>query len=735
MTNSPIMWPRHSVDEGRHNVPKLQPHKKRRTKTMNRSTLLILCLAISCTCSDSKAQMNPPKADRKPKTLTTLGHERIDPYFWMNDRENPEVIKYLNAENEYLQSQLASTKDLQTKLFEETKSRIKQTDVTVPYPDRGYDYYRRTTEDKQYAIYCRKKIGSEDEQVILDVNQLAKGHAFCSVRSVDVSADTKTLAYASDTVGRRIYTIRFKDLATDELLPDVIENSTGNLTFAEDNKTLYYARQDAETLRSYQIYRHTLGTNATTDELVYEEKDEEFSCYVAKSRSREFVMIQCHQTLSNEVRYISATDPSGEFQVVQPREPNHEYIANHFDGHFYIRTNENATNFRLMKVSDENPAKENWQEVLPHSDDEFLVSFQLFKDYLAVQVRKNGLAEIRYRKTGEDKWSTLEFNDPAYNAFIAATDEPDTPWLRYSYESMTTPRSVYERNMISGEIRLLKQKEILGGFDAENYRSERQWVSARDGVKVPVSIVYRKDTKLDGSAPCLLYGYGSYGASIPPSFDPVRLNLLDRGFVYAIAHIRGGQVLGRHWYENGKLLKKKNTFYDFIDAGRFLVAEKYSDPERLYARGGSAGGLLIGAAINMDPKLFHGVIADVPFVDVVTTMLDTSIPLTTSEFDEWGDPSKKEFYDYMLSYSPYDNVQKVDYPNMLVTSGLHDSQVQFFEPTKWVAKLRDKKTDDNLLLLKTNMDAGHGGASGRYDSYRERVIRHAFLLHLAGIKE
>jgi len=385
-----------------------------------------------------------------------------------------------------------------------------------------------------------------------------------------------------------------------------------------------------------------------------------------------------------------------------------------------------------MTASEAKPGKENWQEVIAHSDDEFFVGFQLYQNHLIAQIRKNGLMEIRFQKNGETRWQTLEFNDPAYNAFIAATDEPDTPWLRYSYESMTTPRSVFERNMEGGEVRLLKQEEILGGFDASNYVSQRKWVTARDGIRVPVSIVYRKDTKLDGMSPCLLYGYGSYGASIPPSFSSSRLNLLDRGFVYAIAHIRGGQVLGRSWYEDGKLLKKKNTFTDFIDVGRFLVSEKYADPKRLYARGGSAGGLLIGAAINMQPDLFHGVIADVPFVDVVTTMLDTSIPLTTSEFDEWGDPSKKEYYDYMLSYSPYDNVQSVDYPNMLVTSGLHDSQVQYFEPTKWVAKLRHIKTDDNMLLLKTNMKAGHGGASGRYDQYKETALRHAFLLHLAG---
>ncbi len=683
-----------------------------------------------------EAQVKAPEAARKSKTLTTHGHQRNDPYFWLNERKNPEVIKYLKAENAYLKEQMKSTEELQKKLFEETKARIKQTDVSVPYPENGYNYYSRTTEGKQYSTYCRKKLGTEKEEVILDVNELAKGHKFCSVRGLDVTPDTKILAYGVDLVGRRKYTVRFKNLSTGKMLDDKIENVTGNMTWAEDNKTLFYARQDPKTLRSFQIYKHQLGTDAKTDQLVFEEKDEEFSCYVGKSRSREFVIIMCVQTLSTEVRYLNAKEPTGEFKVLQPREANHEYSADHYGGHFYIRTNDKkATNFKLMRAPEKSPGKENWETVIPHSDEEYFAGYELFKDYLAIQIRKNGLMEIRFRKNGEQKWQNFEFNDPAYDAGLSVTDDPETNWIRYSYESMTTPRSTYERNVATGKVRLLKQQEVLGGFDSKNYKSERRWAKARDGVKVPVSIVYHKDTKLDGTAPCLLYGYGSYGASIDASFNSTRLNLLDRGFVFAIGHIRGGQELGRRWYEDGKLLKKKNTFTDFVDVGKYLVQEKFADPKRLYARGGSAGGLLIGAAINLNPGLFHAVIADVPFVDVVTTMLDTSIPLTTSEFDEWGNPAVKDYYDYMLSYSPYDNVRKVDYPNMLVTTGLHDSQVQYFEPAKWVAKLRYMKTDDNLLLLKTNMEAGHGGASGRYDRYKEVALRHAFLLKMAEIKQ
>ena len=685
---------------------------------------------------ESSAQIKPPQAKKQAKTLESHGHVRQDPYYWLRQRENPEVLAYLNAENEYMKSMMAPVDPLRSKLFDQTVARIKQTDVSVPYPENGYQYYSRTEDGKQYSIYCRKKGDlNAAEAVILDVNELAKGHAYCGVSGMEVSPDTRILAYAVDTVGRRKYTLQFKNLDTGELLADRVPDITGNLVWANDNKTVFYTKQDPQTLRSYQIFRHELGTDPANDVLVFEEKDEEFSCYVSKSRSRKFILISSFQTLSSDVRYLDADNPTGELTVLQPRQENHEYSADHFGEHFYLRTNREAPNFCLMKTPEKATTVEHWQPVVPHSDDEFFSGFELFDSFLAIQVRSRGLMEIRFQKNGDTKWQNLEFNDPAYVARITATPESDTTWLRYGYTSMTTPNSSYEYNIETGERRLLKQTEVLGGFKSEDYRSERRWATVRDGVKVPVSIVYHKDTKRDGSAPCLLYAYGSYGSSMDASFNSTRLNLLDRGFVYAIAHIRGGQELGRHWYENGKLLKKMNTFTDFVDVGKFLIEEKYSDPKRLYGRGGSAGGLLIGAAINLRPDLFHGVIADVPFVDVVTTMLDDSIPLTTSEYDEWGNPNIKEYYDYMLSYSPYDNVRKADYPNILVTTGLHDSQVQYWEPAKWVARLREMKTDENLLLLKTNMEAGHGGASGRYDRYKEVAFRHAYLLMLAGIEE
>jgi len=680
-------------------------------------------------------EVKAPVASRKATKLEKHGHVRLDNFYLMYDREDPKVILYLNSENDYLKKPMKPTEALQKALFEETKARIKQTDTSVATPNRGYDYYSRTEEGKQYSVYCRRKTGTENEEIILDVNQLAEGHEFCRVAGLSVSANTKILAYAVDTVGRRKYSIKFKSLENGEMFSDEVANVTGNLVWAEDNKTVFYARQDEQTLRSFQIYKHTLGTDSDSDELVFEEKDEQFSCYVGKSRSRKYIMIFSNQTLSTEVRFTNSTGPFEEFTVLQPREQNHEYSADHFGDHFYIRTNDKATNFRLVKAPESNPGKENWTDVVPHSENDYFEAFELYKDFMAIEIRKDGLVQLLYRanKDGEQgEWDPVEFNDPAYVAGISATPETDTKWLRYGYTSMTTPYSTYERNIETGEVRLLKQTEVLGGFDAKNYRSERQWVTAHDGVKVPISIVYHKDTPRDGTAPCLLYGYGSYGSSMDPSFNSTRLNLLDRGFVYVIGHIRGGQELGRKWYEDGKLFKKKNTFTDFVDIGKYLIANKYSDPKRLYSRGGSAGGLLIGAAINIAPDLFHGVIADVPFVDVVTTMLDTSIPLTTSEFDEWGNPAEKPYYDYMLSYSPYDNVQTVDYPNILVTTGLHDSQVQYWEPAKWVAKLRYMKTDDNLLLMKINMSAGHGGASGRYDRYKELAMRHAFLLMLSG---
>ncbi|MGI9517574.1 MAG: S9 family peptidase, partial [Pirellulaceae bacterium] len=497
----------------------------------------------------------------------------------------------------------------------------------------------------------------------------------------------------------------------------------------------FYVNKDPQTLRSYQIKRHRLGTAAADDVLVYEEPDEEFNCRIYKSRSREYIFIYCGQTLSTEVRMLRADEPESWSHVFHPREANHEYSIDHIDGEFYIRSNQDAPNFRLFKVGDQQPVRENWEEVISHREDVYLADFDLFEDHVVISERKDALPLLRIRPRDGSDDRYLPFDEPAYVVRTTTTPDANTKWLRYTYTSMTTPNSVFEYNMISGEKKLLKQDEVLGGFRSDNYRTERQWATARDGTKIPVSIVYHKDTPLDGTAPCLEYGYGSYGSSTPPAFNSTRLNLLDRGFVYAVAHIRGGQELGRQWYEDGKLFNKKNTFTDFIDVGRFLIENKYADPERLYARGGSAGGLLMGAVINMAPDLYHGVVADVPFVDVVTTMLDDTIPLTTSEYDEWGNPNDEGYYDYMLSYSPYDNVASVEYPNLLITTGLHDSQVQYWEPAKWVARLRTKRQGDHLLLLKTNMDAGHGGASGRFDRFKEVAFRHAFLLKLAGLTE
>ncbi len=700
--------------------------------------LLVLTLPLGNLAS---AQFLPPVAEVVPRKLQEHGSERIDNYYWLKERDNPEVIEYLKAENAYTAAVMQPYKALEEKLFAEIKARIQQDDASVPYTERGYVYYTRFEEGRQYPIYCRRSDRADvPEQIMLDVNQLAEGKPYCSARGVRVSSKNDILAFATDYLGRRIYTLRFKNLTTGDMLADEIPHVTGNVVWAEDNQTVFYTRQDLETLRSFQVFRHVLGTDAAEDPLVFQEDDDTFSCYVSKSRSRKYVMINSDQTLSSECRFVNAEKPAGPWSVFAPRRRDHEYSVDHFDGYFYVRTNSQASNFRLMRVAEDDFAESQWQELIPQNEQEFLQAFSLYRGFLAVQKVVQGLPIIRIfpwseQGNGLGAPHDLDFGEPTYSASIVETPDPATDWLRYDYSSLTTPDSTYQYNMRTREKQLLKQEPVLGDFHRENYQTERCWVTARDGIEVPVSMVYRKDTPLDGTAPCLLYGYGSYGSSMPASFASYRLNLIDRGFIYAIAHIRGGQELGRQWYEAGKLLKKKNTFTDFIDVGQFLVDNHYADPHRLYARGGSAGGLLVGAALTMRPDLFQGVIADVPFVDVVTTMLDDTIPLTTSEYDEWGNPHVKEYYDYMLSYSPYDNVEKTNYPNLLVTTGLHDSQVQYWEPAKWVAKLRAMKSDDNLLLLKTNMDAGHGGASGRFDRFKEVAFRQAFLLRLAGIKE
>ncbi len=684
----------------------------------------------------AEAALTPPVAKVMPEKLEKHGHVRVDDYYWLNQRENPEVIAYLEAENAYTEAVMAHTKALQAQLFEEIKGRIKQTDLSVPYREGDYFYYSKTEEGKEYPIYARKKGSPEGpEEILVDVNALAEGHGFTAVPRPAVSPAGNILAFAHDTVGRRFYNIRFKNLETGELLDDEISAVTANLAWAEDNRTLFYARQEPVTLRSFQIYRHVLGTDPAQDERVYEEKDVEFSCYVWKTKSKAYLIIGSYQTLSNEYRFLDAKNPGGAFALFLPREREHEYNIDHFGGHFYISSNDGAQNFRLLRTPVAQTGKAHWEEVIPHRDDVLLEDIEVFRDHLVVVERKDGLRQMRIRPWSGAKEHYLDFGEPAYLAYVSTNREIDSNVLRYGYTSLTTPNSVYDYNMDTREKTLLKREEVLGGFDPADYVTERRYTPARDGARIPISIVYRRGVEKDGDNPLLLSGYGSYGFSRDATFSSPRLSLLDRGFVYAIAHVRGGQELGRRWYDDGKLLKKKNTFTDFIDVAEYLIQEGYTSSEQLFARGGSAGGLLMGAVTNMRPDLFKGVVAAVPWVDVVTTMLDESIPLTTAEYDEWGDPNEEEYYRYMLSYSPYDNVEAKDYPNLLVTTGLHDSQVQYFEPAKWVAKLRALKTDDNRLLLKTNMEAGHGGASGRYKRYREIALEYAFMLDLVGIED
>lgn len=707
------------------------------------SALLILLTTLLFACSPAEpppgestgGDLSAPMAKIVPHQLEAHGDVRVDNYYWLRERDNPEVIAYLEAENAYKNASMKHTESLQQKLYDEMVGRIKKDDDSVPYLKNGYYYYSRVVAGGEYALYCRKKGSlSAAEEILLDGNELAVGHGFFSLRGLQVSPNQNILAYSVDTVGRRFYTIQFKDLTTGEPLTDVLPDVTGNVVWANDNKTIFYTKQDPQTLRSHRIYRHTLGTDPAGDELVYEEPDETFSSFVFKTRSNEYILIVSNQTLSTEYRYLKANDPTGTFQVFLPRERGHEYGIDHHQDHFYIRTNDQAKNFRLMKAKVGRGGKADWREVIPHREDVYLSGVNLFRDFMVVAERRGGLPRMRIMPF-EGEGHELDFGEAAYIARPMDNYDFDTQVLRYGYGSMTTPWSVYDYEVGSRQKTLLKQEEVLGGFERNNYQIERLSVPARDGKEVPVSVVYRKGMRRDGSHPLLLYAYGSYGAAIDPSFSSPRLSLLDRGFVYVIAHIRGGQVLGRGWYEDGKLLKKKNTFTDFIDVGDFLVKEGYTGSDRLFAEGGSAGGLLMGAIFNMRPDLFKGVVAAVPFVDVITTMLDTEIPLTAGEFDEWGDPRIKEYYEYMLSYSPYDQVEAKDYTNLLVTTGLHDSQVQYWEPAKWVARLRALKTDSNRLLLHTNMEAGHGGSTGRFERLHRTALTYAFMLDLAGITE
>jgi oligopeptidase B len=671
-----------------------------------------------------------------PAKLEKHGHVRVDDYYWLRERENPEVVKYLNEENQYAAKEMAHTRDFEEKLFEEIKGRFKQTDMSVPYKREDYYYYTRYEHGKEYPIYARKR-GSLDqpEEIMLDGNALAEGHEFFSIGGSAVSSGQDILAYAIDTQGRRIHTAYLKNLVTGEMLPDVLSNVTENLVWANDNRTLFYAKQDETTLRQYQIYRHRVGADPAEDQLVYQEDDETFVAYIFKTKSKKFLMIVSAHTISQEYRYLEADQPSGEFKIFLPREREHEYHIDHFRDRFIIRTNYRAKNFRLMWTPMDEPAREQWQEIIPHRDDVYVGDFELFQNHLVLEERARGLTQVRIIPWSGGAGHYLEFAEPAYRANLNVNLQFDTSTLRFEYTSMKTPLSIYDYDMTTQQKTLLKQEEILGGFDPDNYVTERLYAQAADGTDIPISLLYRRGMVRNGDNPLLLYAYGSYGVSIDAAFSSPRLSLVDRGFIYAIAHIRGGQEMGRQWYEDGKLLKKKNTFSDFIAAAEFLIREKFTLPDKLFAMGRSAGGLLMGVISNMRPDLFKGIVAEVPFVDVVTTMLDSSIPLTTGEYDEWGDPNQREFYGYMLSYSPYDNVQRKAYPAMLITGGLHDSQVQYWEPAKWAAKLREFKSDNNRLLLKTNMEAGHGGASGRFRRHRETAFSYLFLLDLAGIEK
>ena len=677
-----------------------------------------------------------PKAKQVVKELAIHDEVRLDEYYWLNERENPKVIDYLNAENNYYDSNTEHIKDFQTSLFEEMKARIKKDDSSVPYKHNGYWYITRFENGKDYPIYTRKKgTLSAEEELLLDCNELAKGHTYFNLRGLNVSPDNSMVAFGTDTIGRRQYTIQVKNLQTNKILKDKISHCTGGSTWANDNNTLFYTLQNKTTLRSEAIYKHKLGTETSNDQLVFEEKDDTFGVSVYKTKSKKYLVISSYSTLSTEFQILNADTPDQPFKIFQPRLEGLEYSIYHYGDLFYVVSNaDGAQNFKLSKTPENQTLKSFWKDVIPHRSDVLLKDIDVFKEFLVVSEQKNGLNQINVKKWDGTADYYIPFQSETYTAYTTNNIDFDTCLLRYGYESMTTPSSIIDFNMRSKEKTILKEQKVLGGkFDKENYISQRLWATAADGTEIPISLVKHKDTAKSPDTPLLLYAYGSYGATIDPYFSTLRLSLLDRGFIFAIAHVRGGQYLGRQWYEDGKLLKKKNTFTDFIDCSKFLISEGYTSAKHHYAMGGSAGGLLMGAVVNMAPELYNGVVSQVPFVDVVTTMLDDNIPLTTGEYDEWGNPSDKIYYDYMKSYSPYDNVSNQSYPNMLVTTGLHDSQVQYWEPAKWVARLRSQSRYTSQLYLKTNMDAGHGGASGRFEAIKEVASEYAFLLDLESL--
>lgn len=678
-----------------------------------------------------------PIAAKHPHVMEMHGDTRIDNYYWLRDdeRSNEAVLSYLEAENAYTQACMRGEEELREQLFNEMVERIPQEDESVPYQRNGYRYQSRYKPEQEYALYVRQKTDTTDNsawELLVDSNERAEGHDFYALGGIEVSPDNQLMAIAEDFLSRRQYDIRIKRLSDNSWYDEVLDNTAGHFEWTNDSTTIYYVRKHPQTLLPYQVYRHRLGTPVAEDQLIYEESDDTFYVGLEKTISNKYILIHISSTTTSEILLLDADDTNANPEIFSARRRDHEYSLDHYRDTFYIRSNKDGKNFGLYQST--SSQEQTWQAIIAARDDVMLEGFSLFKDWLVVEEREQGLTNLRQInwQTGEEKH--IRFDDPTYMTWLSFNPEPDTELLRYGYSSMTTPSSVFQINMDTGERTLLKQQEVKN-FDAGAYRSERLWVVAHDGVKVPVSIVYRQDLFRAGHNPVLVYGYGSYGSSMDPAFSVSRLSLLDRGFVFALAHIRGGADLGQQWYDDGKLLHKQNTFSDFISVTQYLVDEKYADAKQVYAMGGSAGGLLMGAIVNQAPQLYHGIVAQVPFVDVVTTMLDESIPLTTGEYDEWGNPNDAEYYHYIKQYSPYDQVKAQDYPHMLVTTGLHDSQVQYWEPAKWVAKLREMKTDDNQLLLYTDMDAGHGGKSGRFKAYEDIALEYAFILALAGIHQ
>ena len=670
----------------------------------------------------------PPIAEKKPHEITAHGDTRVDDYYWLREKSDPDVIAYLEAENDYTKSILSHTKTLQEALYKDMVGRIQETDEDVPAPYGEYFYYKRTEEGLQYPIHCRKKGSLEsEEEIVLDLNDLSKGHDYSKLGVFKVSPDQRTLAYSLDQDGSENFVLFIKDLISGKLLPEQIQKTKYDGEWANDNLTFFYTTQDAAK-RDYRLHRHRLGTHPDEDEILYQEDDELYWVNLKKTRDHKYLILTTASIETSEVYILKADDSEGQFSIIHPRENKLQYRLSHHESSFYILTNDNAKNFKIMTIDVKNPSKDNWRELVSHQQEILIEDIDLFSDHLVIYKRVGGLRAIGIKELASGESHDIEFPEPTYTYKKEENLEFGTKFLRFKYMSMTTPDTIYDYDMIQRTFIFKKQKPVLGGFDSNNYVTKRIFAAAENGIQIPISLVYKKGLAKDGSAPCLLYGYGAYGASLDPTFNSNRLCLLDRGFVFAIAHIRGGQEMGRHWYEDGKYLKKKNTFTDFIACGRHLIDEKFTKRNKLALLGGSAGGLLIGAAITIAPDLCQVAVAEVPFVDVVTTMLDGSIPLTIEEFEEWGNPIDKEYYDYLLSYSPYDHVEGRVFPHLLVTAGLNDPRVQYWEPAKWIAKMRVHKSGDNRLLLKTNMGAGHHGASGRYDYLKEIAFNYAFII-------